>query len=116
MAKMRMTAKEIREADGYHVKLGYCEAQHLLSCTQPIGYTCGVYGWNFDVYLLYVKGERVWLCTGYRGMVGERLDEKVEPYEKEAEQILRDWSNGYEDRRDKVNALLDDWLTKGLGL
>ena len=111
-----MTAKEIREADGFKVKLGYCEASHLLSCYTPIGYNSGAYGWNFDVYRLMVNGAVVWICTGYRGMVGERLKESVEPYEDEAKQILSDWSKGYEDQRDWLAHLIDQWLTKGLGL
>lgn len=116
MAKMKMTAKQIREADGYKVELGYCEASHLLSCYNPVGYTCGVYGWNFDVYHIIVNGESVWICTGYRGMVGERLKESVAPYEEEARKILSDWSTGYSDKRDKLAYLIDQWLTKGLGL
>ena len=114
MGKVRMTAKEIRNTGDYCVKLGYCEAQHLLSVLQPIGYTAGVYGWNFDVYYYMVNGRGVWICTGYRGMVGERLAEDVKPYDDEARKILSDWSKGYDDRRNEVFELIDRWLTKGL--
>lgn len=54
----------------YNVKCaGYCDLSYLLNNHSPIAYTCGVYGWNFDVYEVY----GVTICTGYRNMPGARL-------------------------------------------
>lgn len=58
---------------------GFCELQNLLSNHHPTAYTCGVYGWNFDVYDVY----GVTICTGYRKMPGERL-QGIEEYEQRA--------------------------------
>lgn len=58
---------------------GFCALQHLLKNHEPTAYTCGVYGWNFDVYEVY----GVTICTGYSGMPGERL-RGIEEYEKKA--------------------------------
>lgn len=64
--KYRTTAKQIREnySKNRILSLGYCEAQFLLAPFSPDAYTCGVYGWNFDVYEI----DGVAICTGYRGM------------------------------------------------
>lgn len=59
---------------------GFCDLQYLLSNHEPTAYTCGVYGWNFDVYDVY----GVIICTGYRRMPGERL-QGVEEHEHKAQ-------------------------------
>lgn len=66
MAKFKTTTKSIREGyDRKHIIVfGYCEAQNLLQALEPTDYTCGIYGWNYDVYRIY----DVCICTGYRGM------------------------------------------------
>ena len=71
--KYRTTAKAIRDAmraGTPTVALGYCELQRLLGCADPVAYTAGVYGWNFDVYRL----GGLTICTGYRGMIGADVD------------------------------------------
>ena len=81
--KYKTTAKAIREGACNPRSVGYCDLQYLLNNHSPIAYTCGVYGWNFDVYEVY----GVTICTGYRGMVGPRCAGIAE-YEKKAEEIL----------------------------
>lgn len=61
---------------------GYLDLNHLLKNHSPIAYTCGVYGWNFDVYEVY----GVTICTGYRGMPGERL-RGISEYEQRAQTL-----------------------------
>ena len=66
--KVKTTRKAIVNGS-YNVKCaGYCDLSHLLNNHSPIAYTCGVYGWNFDVYEVY----GVTICTGYRNMPGAR--------------------------------------------
>lgn len=65
-------------------KCGYCDLQYLLRYQNPSYFTRGVYGWNFDVYLL----PGLTLCTGYRGMPGERL-EGIKEYEDKAKKYVR---------------------------
>lgn len=82
--KYKTTAKELRNEARYirTVKAGYCDLQTLLRDVAPVAYTCGVYGWNFDVY--YVNGINI--CTGYRGMVGERAN-NISEYEERAREL-----------------------------
>ena len=69
MTKILTTRRELynRFARAYTVDM-----PHLfhLAGVEPFAYTCGVYGWNFDAY--NVGG--VLLCSGYRNMIGPRLD------------------------------------------
>ena len=104
--KYKTTAKAIREGSCNPRSVGYCDLQYLLNNHSPIASTCGVYGWNFDVYEVY----GVTICTGYRGMVGPRCEGIVE-YEKKAEEILS-WENKemtYDEKREAVENLLHEF-------
>lgn len=105
--KYKTTAKAIRESACNPRSAGYCDLQNLLRCHEPNAYTAGVYGWNFDVYEVH----GVTICTGYRGMVGPRLDH-IAKYEKKAENIWygdagKDMT--YDEKRDAVEKLLHEF-------
>ena len=85
---------------------GYCDLQYLLQNHPPVAYTCGVYGWNFDVYDVY----GVTICTGYRGMPGERL-QAIEEYEQKARGVMS-WENTaetFDEKREHVERLLQEF-------
>ena len=86
------------------LSVGYCGLVTLLKNHAPIAYTCGTYGWNFDVYNVYGKT----ICTGYRGMPGRRAN-NIGEYEKRAEAIRNDWDKPYEKRMEEVEALLKEF-------
>ena len=86
------------------LSVGYCGLATLLQNHSPIAYTCGVYGWNFDVYEVYGKT----ISTGYRGMPGRRAN-NISEYEKRAEAIRNDWDKPYEKRMEEVEALLKEF-------
>lgn len=110
--KYKTTAKAIRECYPVNMRLsiGYCDAQYLLKCEDASAYTCGVYGWNFDVY----EVDGVAICTGYRGMPkGVDYDYKVlDEYEKKAREIYSDYHTPYEEREKAVKALLREFVNK----
>lgn len=64
--KYKTTRKSVVENSTNIIAIGYCGADHLLRGIEPRAYTCGVYGWNFDVYEVH----GLTICTGYRGMPG----------------------------------------------
>ena len=105
--KYKTTAKAIRSAGGNIISIGYCDAWHLLSNHNANAYTSGVYGWNFDVYELY----GVTICTGYRGMPG-RSAQNVRTYETQARAIYGDWNIPYEERKEKIEKLLKEFLAQ----
>lgn len=83
---------------------GYCDLKCLLRGHEPIAYTAGTYGWNFDVYMVY----GLTICTGYRGMPGRRAN-NIDEYEKRAETICSDYYRNYEDRQNEIEALLKEF-------
>ena len=84
---------------------GYCELQTLLNYHSPNAYTCGVNGWNFDVYEL----PGLTICTGYSNMPGERVKGGRE-YEQKAEKIMYDNSIPWEKKQGKLEKLLHKFV------
>lgn len=80
MTKIKTTIRELRKFPRAYT----VDMPHLfyLADIKPFAYTCGVYGWNFDAY--EVSG--VLLCSGYRGMIGPRL-EIATKYEEKARKL-----------------------------
>ena len=104
--KYKTTAKAIREGSCNPRSVGYCDLQYLLNNHSPIAYTCGVYGWNFDVYEVY----GLTICTGYRGMPGKRM-EGIAEAEGKAMDLLA-WENKdmtYDEKREAVENLLHEF-------
>lgn len=102
--KIKTTRKAIVNSSCNVKYAGYCELSWLLNNHSPIAYTCGVYGWNFDVYEVY----GITICTGYRNMPGTRL-EKISEYEDKARAILYEDKRPYEERTIAVENLLKEF-------
>lgn len=103
--KFKTTRKELVEKATNLRCAGYGDLQYLLKGVEPVAYTTGVYGWNFDVYM--VNG--LTICTGYRKMPGQRL-KWVAEYEDMARDIWKR-ENGYtyEQKRLMADGLLDEF-------
>lgn len=100
----KVTIYDVRHHSGTPVfSIGYCKASFLLCYHEPVAYTAGIYGWNFDVY----KVHGVTICTGYRGMPGEAVDsELVKMYEDEARKIRENNRIKNEDKPGLIDGLL----------
>ena len=82
--KYKTTAKELKQGYYHIIGAGYCELQTLLSYKNPVAYSSGVYGWNFDVYDI----DGIAITTGYRGMPSKNTKtpyQLIREYEKNAE-------------------------------
>lgn len=104
--KYKTTTKALRAGSCNLRCAGYCDLSYLLRKHEPIAYTCGVYGWNFDVYEVY----GLTICTGYRGMPGKRL-EGIAEAEAEAQKIWS-WENKemtFEEKQEAVETLLHEF-------
>lgn len=103
--KYKTTRKAVVNGSNNVRSAGYCDLTFLLNNHNAVAYTCGTYGWNFDVYEVY----GVTICTGYRGMPGPRM-EGVAEYERKARDILS-WENKapYEEKREAVENLLHEF-------
>lgn len=84
---------------------GYCDLQDLFRGVEPVAYTSGVYGWNFDVYAFM----GLTICTGYRGMPGTRA-KGIRAYNRKAHAILSDYNRPIADRMADVAALRDEFV------
>lgn len=102
--KFKTTTKYIKAVYNNIKCAGYCELSNLLRGREPIAYTCGIYGWNYDVY--YING--VTICTGYRGMPGARVQGATE-YEQKARAIWEDYNRPWDDRAAEVENLLKEF-------
>lgn len=112
MSKIKTTAKKVRDAFDKKIALGCCEAIELLRAREPLLYTCGVYGWNFDVYIV----DDTAICTGYRGMPGIRPDHNlVVSYEDRARDIWNEFDRPYKERVKQVDDLLASFMSEVLG-
>ena len=109
--KFKTTRKNIVAMFPRLLGVDYCSMQYLLYFKSPVAYTCGVYGWNFDLYNVGGVG----IATGYRNMPGKRVDyETLRDYEGRAEKIVHDYKMPYEEREAAVNSLLADFINKAL--
>jgi len=112
MNKIKTTAKAVRNAFDKIIALEPCEAVELLRAHYPLLCTSGMYGWNFDVYIV----DDTAICTGYRGMTGIRPDhELVKSYEDRAREIWNEFNRPYKERVEQVDALLMSFISEVLG-
>ena len=111
--KYKTTAKAVRSGYRTILAISYCGAKNLLSFEYPKAYTCGVYGWNFDVYDV----DGVAICTGYRGMPKTvSFDYSLlESYEKEAEKLRYRKDLPRETIEKKIKALLRVFVSEVTG-
>ena len=97
--KFKTTTKSIKNFSHNIRSAGYCEIQNLLHGHEPIAYTCGTYGWNYDVYSIGSTA----ICTGYRP-IGRRIG--VDRYEAEAKAINENKDMTWEEKEEAVDELL----------
>ena len=103
-----MTNKEVRRVFDKVYSIGYGAMQFLLRFENRIGYNCGIYGWNYDVYSL---GNGICICTGYRNMPGKTIPyELVQKYEKYASEILSEVCGKWDEKRKRMQVLIKDFL------
>lgn len=107
MSKAEVTRKWV--ASNYTCcGIGYCDVQYLCRFQEKRFYTAGVYGWNFDVYTF---GNYA-ITTGYRNMIHHVKAENVSMYEQKARDILNNINLSWEEQKEKVNKLLEEFLRK----
>jgi hypothetical protein len=86
--------------------VGYCNLQDLFYCEAPTYYTCGVYGWNADLYRF---GDYT-IVTGYRPFGASVPYGLTRKYEEAAGNVRHNTNYTYEEKRDLLNILIDEFL------
>ena len=104
--KYKTTQKEIKSNFGIVVSTGYCNLQNLFNYVDPESYTCGVYGWNADIYGFGGTA----IVTGYRPF-GKSLNyEVVREYDLKAEKIVNNWNLSWEEKKPLMESLVADFI------
>lgn len=106
-----MTKKELKNMGLKICRAGYCELQTVLAHSGNVvklGSGSGVYGWNWSAYAVPTSdGGHVIVCTGYRDLVGERVD-GIAQFEENARAIYNageGWQTTAEKQRKNAMAL-----------
>lgn len=111
--KTKVTAKFVRESFPRIISVGYCGLSNLLSCMEPKWYTCGLYGWNADVYLIDLDTV---IVTGYRPFGNFNGNPLSSKYEKLAEKTNAECRFGdYDKRREALRNLITAYVREVCG-
>jgi hypothetical protein len=102
MAKIKMTRSDVNRIYSRVYRAGYCELYPLYRESEAIGYNCGVYGWNWD---LYTFSDGIAITSGYRSMCGGNLPERCK-------KILRNAEKYYNQRKYKTYSVLDKYIAR----
>lgn len=88
--KTYATKKQLKNYFGNSIyQAGYCSLYPLFNSSDARFYNRGVYGWNFDVVVLYNDcGESFAITTGYRNMFGKELPERCKKIIKNAKKYI----------------------------
>lgn len=87
-----MTKKELSNGFSKVLKINYCDLQDLTKYCKKIGYNSGMYGWNWDAFILNYD---IAICTGYRGMTGDNVpDECIEEINEKIAEIKKENPSG----------------------
>lgn len=110
--KTKITKKLVNESGISFVG----DIQTLLHYQRPQFYNCGVYGWNWNAYVFYTTGYKTYfVLEGYRNFPSNRVYpdyDFVRGYEEQARAIQKDFSLSYDEKKEKINALLKEFLRK----
>ena len=112
MAKVKATAKAIKNSYYNIITVGYCDLHYLLSYFQPAYYTAGIYGWNCHVYII---DSNTVLATGYRPMSGNMHDYKItQKYNEKAKTELYNkcWDMEYSKQKEIASKMLADYVNE----
>ncbi len=113
MIKFKTTKKSMMDQSNHIIKLGYCDAQHLLNYYIPIAYTEGINGWNTDVY--FIHGH--YIVTGYRPFGTIQPDhDMVNKYDEAARAIVDDYTKPWDKRKHDVELLVTEFFNELYGV
>lgn len=116
---IKFTTKSINDHFSFVITIPYCELQHLLMPLERVGYTCGTYGWNSDIYefsnVSRICYNGTCISTGYRPVKGYRPStEKIRFYDTLALNIMKDNNLSYVESADKLAELTNNFIAECL--
>ena len=120
MIKLKTTKKSIKNNYYNILEIGYSDIQELLRYTEPFAYTCGIYGWNADIYEVTTEHDGIYnkivICTGYRpfGNISVKYD-TLRKYEEQA-RFINSWECklSQDEKKQKIKKLLQSFINEVL--
>lgn len=104
--KIKVTKKIIKEGFRNIITIGYCDLQYLLHFEDVDFFTCGLYGWNEDIYKI---NHSTVICTGYNPIEGIRPNrETIKKYELAAQNNINKLN--FEDAKKQNKILLEKFI------
>ena len=104
----QLSEKDVIENNSLVISAGYCSMQCLLNYKERLGFTYSkTYGHKSDIFLIKTEFPRVAISTGYQPIGVPFEYEIVKKYEKKAEKIIHDSNIKHEEKKRKVNNLLN---------
>ena len=108
--KYRATKKEVMNNHSVIIKLSYCELQDLLNSIPATAYTCGIYGWNADIY--ESRFYNACVVVGYRPFGNyEPKRETVKTFNASAEKIKQSFMK-WTDRQKALEKLFNEFIAE----
>lgn len=111
MSKIRLTKKSLNTDYWNILGTGYCNLQFLLKFQEPFAYSTRAEGWACDYYNV----DGVLISTGYSPMKSKRVRSCYElehEYDDIARGILEDSEISWEEKEEKVNRLLRQFIER----
>lgn len=106
MTKYKTTRKAMKEGYNNILCVGYCNLQYLLQYKEPFAYSTRAEGWACDYYNV----DGVIISTGY-APIGKTVSYDLsKKYDNMARKIRDDYSLSYEERKEKITALLSRFI------
>ena len=107
--KFKVSKKEMNR--NYHqiISIGYCRAYWLLKYKEPIAYSTRAEGWACDYYDI----DGVLISTGCAPLSSKNTYSNydiVHRYNEQAQKIACDYTLSFEERAERVNALLKEYV------
>lgn len=87
----------------------YCDLWYLLYFRNRTGYNSGVYGWNYDFYHINLN---TCIVTGYRPFGNIKNYDLCDEYNEKAKNIIEDRTLSDEEKKEKVENLLEEFIEK----
>jgi len=104
--RAKVTKSKVKNEYAEIIAVPYCYAQNLLRFVDSVFYSAGTYGWSCDYY--EING--VCISTGY-SPIGVYCDSKrLSEYEEKAECAYRNKDYVYDECKEYVMSLLNDWV------
>lgn len=112
--KIKILKKDILKNYDNIICVGYCGLWYLLAHKNANFYTCGVYGWNADIYEI---NNNTCLVTGYRPFGNITSNKNIDKkYNEKAKKIYYNKKWKYETITKKLEKLIESYINECLGV